>query len=247
MKHVYLAIGFVLGCITLSACNSSTSSSSADTLTILGSIDATGESASLSPKTMKADLDLATAGSPTSLSVDLYQIYVGASADCTDLTLIQDNGDAPETFDFVASPTLFSGEVVADTYNCFVMVLSDNMVLIPDATAEAAFPGVCVEGTEYTFDVYREDSDETAWKDIDGNDVIGQGTADAPVANTITFFASTDPTAAMAALGLGENQVGTLSGGLTVPGQTTFFADFSNSLADNDGHCWSEGGALGFR
>lgn len=254
MKKFCWFFGCMLA-VGMSSCSSSSTTATADeetteTLTILGSSSSGDADSSiilgLSDNSQVA-FQQVLAGSPTSLAVDLYQIYLGESADCTDIELIEDNGETPEGFDMVNSPTLFSGEVAAGTYNCMVMVISDNMTFRPDDVAEAAFPGVCDSETDAVFDIYRTDSDDTAWIDVDGNEITATGTPDEPSVDRVSVFASTDPAAAIAALGISENQAGELTSGLTVPAEITFYADFSDSVSETDGNCWLEGGELGFR
>ena len=240
---------FFIMFLSATACSSSsTSTDSGDTLTVTGSSLATETSDSVSITLPGLSADTTTSGSPTAFTIQLYQVYVGLSADCTDLTLVKDNGDAPESFDMLSSPTLFSATVDAGTYNCLALVISDNMIFTPDTTAAESFPSSCVAGESATFDIYRSDgSDSTTWKDINGDDITAHGTPSAPVADVITFFATTDTSAASTALGLSEFQVGELTGALTVPASVVFYTDFSNQVSENDGHCWLEGGSLGFR
>lgn len=188
-------------------------------------------------------------GGPERLLVKLYRAYISQNKDCTNPVLVTDNGSTGASVS-LGVDTLIAGNPEDGTYHCLILVMSDNLTFFPDAAAAAAFPSVCTQGTASTFDIYRTDSgDAGLWKDMDGNAITATGAGATAGDNTIVIFGSTDTTILQAGhYAPHANQTLDLSGPLTVPGQTTFFADFSNGITEADGVCKIEGGTgMGFR
>jgi len=196
-------------------------------------------------------LPRALAGSPTSLNLDIYALYVSQNEDCTDAIEIFDNGNTPLEVDIYSTNTLFSGVIANGTYNCIAMKMSDNISYQVDSTAVAAHGPECVSvSTTHSGDLYRHgEADDGLFKDHEGNAIDATGSAGSPSEDRIFTFASTNPSAATSGpLNLHINQLLTLASPLVVPGSATFFADFNDGIDANGGHCALEGGVgFGFR
>ncbi|MBX7149928.1 hypothetical protein K1X76_12735 [bacterium] len=236
----------VLALCLFAACSSSSTSS--NNLTVYGAGSSEEAAGSISVREMAITRDdLTPVGSPTVINMTLYGFYISPNTDCSDAVLVGGDGETAVEKDFAGNPVLFETEVDEGSYPCVIMVLSDVIGFVPDDDAVTAWPGVCDADTEESFDIYRTDSGEvTPWVDLEGNDVTATGTFEAPGADVVTVFASTDPDAVIAATGANEFQVGELATELVVPGQTTFYFDASNGIL-GDGRCAIENATVGFR
>lgn len=189
----------------------------------------------------------ASVGSPTSIKMKFYGLALSQNEDCSDPEVVFDIRTAPQTYDLVAGPTLFSGSLAAGTYKCVVMRISDNIKFKVDAAAVAAWPVSCPNTTtEYTHDIYRTDNGGSVWKDVEGATITATGSIGTPGEDIVEVFASTSPTSIPAGTAH-VDQTLSLSGAFTVPGSTTFFADFNNGINENTGHCVLEDGGFGVR
>ncbi len=194
------------------------------------------------------------AGSPTTFNITLYKAWISPNADCSDPILLQDNGAAGLQFDMVGGPTLFTGNPPPDTYECLILELNDNLKFKADAAAVAAHSACVDTTTEFTFDVYRVDSDDTPQIDIDGVDIVGAGTHATPVPNHIFVFGSTAAsftTVKANGVAITENQFFHLNAPLVVPGQATYYWDATNGIVNSEDnsvqYCWIEEVSSGFR
>lgn len=187
------------------------------------------------------------AGSPETMSIKLYSLYLSTNADCSSPTLVVDNGATAVTKELSVNPILFEASPTTGTYNCMILKISDNLNFTPDADAAAAFPSVCRANTETTFDIYRTDSGDT-WKNLNGAAIDPSGTTTVPAEDTVFVFASTNVSAVTAtSIAPHENQTAALTGALIVPGQSTFYVDFAGGVRGGE-RCSIEGGrGLGFR
>lgn len=186
-------------------------------------------------------------GGPQVMTVKLYKAYVSLSTSCSNPILVTDNGSTGRVVS-LGVDSLISASPAAATYQCLILDMSDILSFIPDSAAAAAFPGVCSTSSTSSFDIYRTDSgDSGLWKDINGAAITATGSGTTAGENRIVIWGSTD-VAALTGAGIHINQTLDLSGALVVPGQTTFFADFSNGITDDGGLCKIEGGTgMGFR
>jgi hypothetical protein len=183
-------------------------------------------------------------GSPTSTRQVFYKGWVSTSDDCSDPVLLDDLGASGKEIEFFDDPVIFEGSPPDGTYECVIVQVSDTMRIKPDQVAQDAFPGVCAVGTAYDVDTFKTGDPDRA--QLGSADLqVGEGTPDAPVPQAVTIFISTDPTKLAATVA--DSQKVQLLAPMVVPGQTTFFSDFSDRVADNDGHCWLEKGEVGFR
>jgi hypothetical protein len=231
------------GVVVLSACgDSSIGPAGSPTLTIKGS-------SSMPPSMSRAGLSFSVAsdstaltGDPSSISLGMYALYVSTNADCSNYTTLVDHGTAVDYKDFATNPTLFEASPTDGTYNCVALRMSDVIRFQPATTF-----GTCVAGTEYQQDIYRSDSDDNPWKDMDLNDIIGTGSDSLPVDDHVTVIMTTD-TAAAVARGFSMNQIVPLASGLVVPGSSTFYWGAQGSVSTGDGRpCGLEKGTPAFR
>jgi hypothetical protein len=192
-----------------------------------------------------------TGGTPTSFTAKFYAAYLTTSAACTaPFVEIADYRTAGQSFDIVASPTVFEASPAAGTYNCLIMELSDVFTFRPDATAQAA-NAACSTSSDKSFDIHR--ATETDWKTKDGQAIVGAGTVPAPAESTspvsgVTIFVSTDPTQVS---GPSTNQTLTLGAPLTVTDTTTtltMYNDITGKISVNTDnstdYCWMEPGLI---
>jgi hypothetical protein len=229
-----------------SACSSAGGGSEA-TLTIFG---ATTSQAALSSSALTMDLQTPPeegAGAAASLTIKLFALYVSPNTDCTDAVLVDDYGDEGNTVDMADNPTLFSGTIEEGDYPCVIIKMADTLSYRPDADAEEAFPELCDTDVTYTGDIYRANSDETPWRDIDGNEIEGRGDEETPVEDVVYIFASTDSDDLLeGSLGVVENQSIALTSSLSSPGSSTFIFDTTDWVVDRNETCSLEGGTMGF-
>jgi hypothetical protein len=203
--------------VLFAACSSS-SSPSAD-FTVRGSAG--------SPPALRASL--MDTGDPASLRIGVYALYISPNADCSSAVLVQDYGMTPHLTDFVGNPVLFTGSPDAGAYQCVAVKMSDVITVSPDTTF-----GVCVAGTQYSGDIYREG--ETDWKDINLNPIVGTGTDSVPADDQVLIVMTRDTTAAQMR-GFSTSQVLTLSSDLVVPAQSTFYWNGQGTVTDEGGQC----------
>lgn len=222
---------FVAAGLFLAACNAPIAPS-ASTLTIHGAASAPPPSSPLlAPRHQSADPNVLT-GSPSSITIRMYGLWISAHADCSAPVLVQTYGDAGQDKDFMQHPVLFAGEPAAGTYQCVMFRMSDVLHMKP-----ATSFGACVAGTDYAGDIYRDG--ESDWKDVNLNPVVGHGTDAAPVDDHVTIFFTRD-TAAALARGISTNQIVRLESDLIVPAQSTFFMDATNAVQTDGVDCGLE-------
>lgn len=182
---------------------------------------------------------LVATGDPAALRIGMYALYISPNADCSSPVLVQDYGATAVVKDFVGNPVLFSGSPAAGAYQCVALKMSDVIRVVPDSSFS-----VCVAGTEYAGDIYREG--ETDWKDVDLNPIIGSGTDSLPADDHVTIVMSRDTTAAIAR-GFSTNQTIPLSSDLIVPGQSTFYWNGQGTVTDEGGQCGVNPGQPSFQ
>lgn len=225
--------GVLLILATMGACSKDDTNTN---VTILGS------NSSVATSSVRAR---ATAGSPTSMKMQVYGLFISTSEDCSSPVTVFDNATSTE-FDMYAAPTLFAGVITPGTYKCVIIKASDNFNFKVDATAVSAKSPECADTTtEYTMDIYRSDNGGDVFKDLNGATITATGTNTTPSADVVYLVASTIPASATA---YDTNQKIPLSAALVVPGSSTFYVDFSNGIDNTSGHCGIEDGTgFGFR
>lgn len=222
---------FSLALLSGACAGAATDSGSGNLLTILGSSSPLGGLAAVYGTPV---------GSPASMSVTMYKLYVSASADCAGAVEVQDFGTAGQVKDFTASPTLFQGEVTPGSYPCVAINMSD-VVGFTSATSAMG----CMMGVDYTIDIYRPESGEL-WRDVNGNTLVATGTDSTPGNDRPWIFFATD-TAAMMNAGFSHGQVIPLLNPLIAPSTSTFVWDATNAVVDENGRCGMEPGVPSFR
>jgi hypothetical protein len=232
---------------TLVACAKRESSEGA--FVLKGSASAQTESAKLFNGILdflgpKSAMAVATLGSPTEVRLNFYSVYLSENEDCSNPIIVQDYGNLPVQKNLSTGETLFEGNPPAGEYKCMILKMQDIVSFKPDAVAQAAWPGVCSEGL-HAFDIYRASSDDIPWIDIEGNDIVGHGEDEAPVADVVYIYATTN----LAALGNeSENQSLELTSGLTLPSTQTFYVDFTDGVSGMGNKCNLEKSeSMGFR
>lgn len=238
--------GFLAGSlflVLLSGCGS------ASTFLIYGSNSASsGRSAVSRGKLRLASSCDGCSGSPETMILKIYAVYLSTHEDCSSPILVVDNGSTPVANDLSNNPVLIQASPPDGDYPCMILKISDNLTFRPDAEASAAFPAICPSNSDAVFDIYRTDSGDS-WKDLDGNVIAPSGTISSPGDDTVFVFASTNVSALLTGpFAPDPNQTQELTGSLTVPGQATFYVDFSGGVKGDDDRCSIEGGnGMGFR
>jgi hypothetical protein len=207
MMRVTTVLALVFTLALYLGCSSSSSDSTTPappaattgTLTIAGS--ATLANALTAPM-LALDSKPTISGTPTSVKIKAYRVYLAQNADCSNPVLV---GDKDTTADYqeltgATRPILFSAaSVTPGTYNCLILKVSDVFKFTPDAAAQANSAGVCVAGTEVNFDIHKTETPTELWYDLEtGGTNIGEGTHAAASEQTVFMFLSTDRDAARA-------------------------------------------------
>jgi hypothetical protein len=240
-----LGITTLLMASVLSACLDDNSSSSSDgKLVVVGSDKSTTTAAS---KYAAKGIG----GTPDFLALEMFGVYVSASADCSNPVAVQTTED-PVYEDLTASPNLFSGNLAPGNYECVIFDIHDVIVFSPDAAAETMHGADCTDNTLYDFDILRENDNESWYSINAGADVAGTGTIDTPRADRVALIMTTDP----AAQTLGhENQTLTMLNPLVITKGETVTAEFVVDFTDQitvataeigSFHCWVEAPVIDF-
>jgi len=126
----------------------------------------------------------------SSLKLQVYAVMLSTSPQCTNPVTVFSSPTATEV-DFLATPTLGSGNPPDATYNCVVIKMSDLIKFTPSASS-----GLCTAGTQYTADVCRSDNvGTTQAPDAVGAPNACNGTDAAPVADTVYLYLTTNASA----------------------------------------------------
>jgi hypothetical protein len=125
-----------------------------------------------------------------SLKLQVYSVMLSTSPQCTSPVTVFSSATATEV-DFLASPTLGSGNPPDATYNCVIIKMSDLIKFTPSASS-----GLCSAGAQYTADVCRSDNGGmTQAPDAVGAPNACNGTDAAPVSDTVYLYLTTNPSA----------------------------------------------------
>ncbi len=126
----------------------------------------------------------------SSIKLAVQSVMPSASPLCTNPITVF-NTATPVEMDFLANPTLGSGNPPDATYNCVIIKMSDLIKFKPSSTS-----GSCSAATEYTIDICRADNGGTTRApDAGGVASVCTGTDTAPVSNTVFLYLSTNATA----------------------------------------------------
>lgn len=126
----------------------------------------------------------------SSLKLQVYSVMLSTSPLCTSPVTVFSSA-TPTEVDFLAAPTLGSGNPPDATYNCVIIKMSDLIKFTPSASA-----GLCMAGTQYTADVCRSDNGGmTQAPDAVGAPTVCTGTDTAPVSNPVYLYLTTNASA----------------------------------------------------
>ena len=130
----------------------------------------------------------------SSLKLQVYSVMLSTSPLCTSPVTVFSSA-TPTEVDFLAAPTLGSGNPPDATYNCVVIKMSDLIKFTPKTSA-----GLCSATTEYTADVCRADNNgRTQAPDAGATFCRGSdplpGIPAAPVADPVYLYLTTNPLA----------------------------------------------------
>jgi hypothetical protein len=185
-----------------------------------------------------AAMSVIQSGTPSSLTLTVYALYISPNDDCSAMQLVQDYGAAGVPKDMMSNPVLFSGSPAAGAYKCVAIKMSDVIHMTP-----ATSFGACVASTDYPGDIYR--AGETDWKDVNLNPIIGTGTDSVPANDHVTIFMARNAAGAIGR-GLSVHQVIALASDLVVPAQTTFYWDATGTVQTDGVACGVNPGAPSF-
>ena len=125
-----------------------------------------------------------------SLKLQVYAVMLSTSPLCTSPVTVF-SSVSPTEVDFLASPTLGSGNPPDATYHCVIIKMSDLIKFTPSASA-----GLCTSGTQYTADVCRADNGGmTKAPDATGAPTVCTGIDAAPVSDPVYLYLTTNASA----------------------------------------------------
>ena len=126
----------------------------------------------------------------SSLKLQVYSVMLSTSPLCTGPVTVFSSA-TPTEVDFLASPTLGSGNPPDATYHCVIIKMSDLIKFTPSASA-----GLCNAGTQYTADVCRSDNGGMSQApDTAGAATVCTGTDAAPVSDPVYLYLTTNASA----------------------------------------------------
>lgn len=126
----------------------------------------------------------------SSLKLQVYSVMLSTSAQCTSPVTVFSSATATEV-DFLATPTLGSGNPPDATYNCVIIKMSDLIKFTPSSPA-----GLCLAGTQYTADVCRSDNGGTTQApDAVGTPTVCTGTDALPRSDIVYLYLTTNASA----------------------------------------------------
>lgn len=125
----------------------------------------------------------------SSLKLQVYSVMLSTSPLCTSPVTVF-SSVAPTEVNFLAAPTLGSGNPPDGTYQCVIIKMSDLIKFTPSATG-----GSCTAGIEYTADVCRTDNGGTTQAPDTGVPTACTGTDPAPVSDAVHLYLTTNSTA----------------------------------------------------
>ena len=126
----------------------------------------------------------------SSLKLQVYSVMLSTSPLCTSPVTVFSSPAATEV-DFLATPTLGSGNPPDGTYHCVIIKMSDLIKFTPSTTA-----GLCSASVQYTADVCRTDNiGTTQAPDGVGAASACMGTDAAPVSDAVYLYLTTNASA----------------------------------------------------
>jgi hypothetical protein len=132
----------------------------------------------------------ASALDASSLKLQVYSVMLSISPQCTSPVTVFSSA-TPTEVDFLATPTLGSGNPPDATYHCVIIKMSVLIKFTPSTTA-----GLCSASVQYTADVCRTDNGGTTQApDAVGAPNACSGTDAAPVSDTVHLYLTTNASA----------------------------------------------------
>ena len=126
----------------------------------------------------------------SSIKLTVQSVMLSTSPLCTSPITVFSTA-TPVEMDFLAAPTLGSGNPPDATYNCVIIKMSDLIKFKPSSTS-----GSCSAGSEYTIDICRANNGgSTRAPDGSGPASVCTGTDIAPVSDTVYLYLTTNTTA----------------------------------------------------
>ena len=186
----------------------------------------------------------------SSLKLQVYSVMLSTSPQCTSPVTVFTSA-TPTEVDFLASPTLGSGNPPDGTYHCVIIRMSDLIKFTPASTS-----GLCTAGRQYTADVCRTDNGGTT----QAPDGIGapnacSGTDAAPVSDAVYLYLTTNPSAGtsgntfMPPTGPGSTNGLNLTAPLVIAGtaKSKFIVNASGKVGDDGVGCGMNPPVFGFQ
>jgi len=187
----------------------------------------------------------------SSLKLQVYAVMLSTSPQCTNPVTVFSSPTATEV-DFLAAPTLGSGNPPDATYECVIIKMSDLIKFTPSASS-----GLCTAGTQYTADVCRSDNGGTTQApDAVGAPNACSGTDAAPIADTVYLYLTTNASAGsgggstfMQPTGPGSANGLNLTAPLVVAGtaKSKFIVNATGKVGDDGVSCGMNPPAFGFQ
>lgn len=180
-------------------------------------------------------------GSPESVKIQFFELWVSANENCSDMTRIYNNPTASYQ-DVTNGPTFGQVAVPNGTYHCIALKMNDIVKLTPNYTSTG---GNCVDGTEITRDLFR--SGDMSISPDGGITINGSGTLPSPIENDMYVYLSTNGDDNNS--GNEPGAPGRLISPYIVNGNdtATMVFDFTNGIHDTGGSCSPEVVTFGFR
>ena len=125
----------------------------------------------------------------SSLKLQVYSVMLSTSPMCSNPYTVF-SSVSPTEVDFLAAPTLGSGNPPDGTYECVIIKMSDVIKFTPSATA-----GLCTAGTEYVADVCRTDNNATTQAPDSSARTACTGTDAAPHSDPVYMYLTTNASA----------------------------------------------------
>jgi hypothetical protein len=126
----------------------------------------------------------------SSLKLQVYAVMLSTSPLCTSPVTVF-SSTTPTEVDFLAAPTLGSGNPPDATYECVIIKMSDLIKFTPSTTS-----GLCSASVQYTADVCRTDNGGTTQApDAVGAPSACSGTDTAPVSDAVYLYLTTNASA----------------------------------------------------
>lgn len=189
-----------------------------------------------------------SSGSPRTLKINFYAVYLSTHYDCTGSFQVATLTGKEIEKDLKKEPLIFNGIPPEGEYSCIIIKMTDEIRFKPDATGVANNVGCDSTEVEYTYDGYLNGSAEDGlFKDPSGNSINAKGTVFGPQADDYYLFGSTSPTTVITGgIGADSAQVLQLLKPLRIPGSLTLVLNYANQITSSSNRCWLGTGTKSF-